>query len=331
MITRAGKANRTTIQGSAMRASKSASQPYCIADRRPDSHRKNERRRNAGDRTPSAANRTPDATSALIVAKTTTGPGSKRGDCRNARRFARTQAEQKERHETCCHDSFPCLWIVEQTDVEIRGPADELLPAQVCQRSIKDARISGLLGNRPFRDAVEIARAIDFERRVVFEVEPRLGIGSFQALRSGARISKCSDRGEITDENVSMRGREGSAEDITGHGHLAARAPAPSQHRPFRSRGGTRASRDRRRNFKTRAPRRSRPAQTSPAMSGGSRREGRAAVHKVEPLAERRRPQQEPALVDGPASDADRPAGEIRRPADRRDPSAPSLRRARLE
>ena len=90
--------------------------------------------------------------------------------------------EHKERNETRRHALFANRGIVEETGVEFLGLADELLAANLREPAIKDARVRGLLGDGAFRDAVEIALAIDFERLVVFQVEPRLD------RRPGARV-----------------------------------------------------------------------------------------------------------------------------------------------
>ena len=72
--------------------------------------------------------------------------------------------ERDERDETRRHALFAGRGIVEETGVEFLGLADQLLAADLREPAIKDARVRGLLGDGPFRDAVEIALAIDFER-----------------------------------------------------------------------------------------------------------------------------------------------------------------------
>ena len=156
-----------------------------LADRRPDCHRKNERRRNAGDR--NAERREQSARRDLGLDRREdhhrtwqqTRIAEMRGDL---------PGRKQTRSDTDALSRLIPLSLDRRTDRRRDPRPRRRAPyRQVSQRSIKDARIGGLLGNRPFWDAVEIARAIDFERRVVFEVSRAL-IGS-RALRSCARIS----------------------------------------------------------------------------------------------------------------------------------------------
>ena len=139
-----------------------------------------------------------------------------------------------------------------------------------------------------------------------------------QALGSSAQdFARLGRRGEIAPQSVLVRSGEGLAEHIAGHRHRAACAERLLDIGHF-----------------------DRAAEAAPLEIGGEipvferslglaldellgderrRAIGRLGVlGEVEPRAERRRPQQKPALVERSAGDADRSAGEIGDRMDRR-------------
>src|SRR5689334_20711044 len=90
--------------------------------------------------------------------------------------------ERGERDETQRHALVDRRRVVEEANVEFLRFPHERPAADLRETAIEDGRARGLLGYGPLRHALEIALAVDGERRVILQAEPGLD------RRPGARI-----------------------------------------------------------------------------------------------------------------------------------------------
>ena len=153
-----------------------------VADRRPGRHRQKERRRDTGKRDAERREQRPRR-----------GLGA---HCREHRHRAREQpriAEMRgdlpQTNECEERDETQSPRVIRPLPDRRRGRVSSSvasptssLAADLRQPAVEDARVRGLLGDGPLRHAFEVALAVDCERRVVLQAEPRLD------RRPGARI-----------------------------------------------------------------------------------------------------------------------------------------------
>src|SRR5215467_1392499 len=221
MMTRAGRLRTTTSHGSPT-ASAHLTRPISNPSAVPATMAREKLSTTRTRVAPSATNNVPDWASVKMDVKTAPGLGNSCGPAREEPMLQMPKNSARERSRSM-RPSGSGNRRVERVAVKVGGGSDERAAADAGEHVVEGACVGGLVGDRPARNAIPIAVAVDFQgRRVAGADQP--GNPLPFGIRTGKNLLGLAPSRHKPRQGLGVRGRPAGIEHIANQGRPALHA-----------------------------------------------------------------------------------------------------------